>query len=72
MENMKHVKMPDAYLLWKGQLVQVVGIAESRVIFMRPPNAQPCDECGLIQEYCVVEDSLLFQENAVPIKTIEI
>lgn len=67
---MKTVKSPNTYLKYGGKLCEVVGIADSKVLFIREVNAEPCPACGEIKEYAEVEASPNFQDRAEPIDTI--
>ena len=69
---MKTVKEPNTYLTYQGKLCEVVSIARDKVLFIKEVNAKPCNTCGETKEYAVVEISPQFQENAEPIKTIQI
>ena len=64
------IMMPSAILKWKGELVEVIGISEGKVIHMRPVNEKPCEHCGKIKQYDVLENSPLFQENAEAVNTL--
>lgn len=61
---------PNIYLMWEGQLVQVVGIADGKVIHMQ--GQKKCEHCGTSYqyEYSFLEDSPYFQSAAKPVPTI--
>ena len=67
---MKEVTKPSTILKWKGEVYEVVGTSEGKVIYMQPYGAKPCEKCGEVKEIAIVESSPLFQENAEPVVTI--
>lgn len=68
---MKKTVKSGAYILYKGELCHVIGTSEGKVVYMRPALATPCDKCGCITEYSVLEDSPLFQENTSAVRTLD-
>ena len=66
----REIKTPGSIFKWKGEVMEVVGISEGRVIYFRPIKAEPCEHCGEIKEIAIVEASPLFQENAEPVDTL--
>lgn len=65
------IDKPGVYLMWGNELVQVVGIADGKVIHMQATHK--CEKCGTPYkyEYSFIEDSPHFQEMARPVPTIE-
>lgn len=59
-----------AVVRWKGELVEVIGIADGRSIIMRPIGAEPCTLCGHVGDIEVLERSPLFQENVAAVATV--
>ena len=69
---MKTAKLYD-YLMWKGKLAQVVGIADRKSVIIELKEKNLCPHCSGdlgFQQIQVIESSPLFQENAEPINTI--
>lgn len=71
---MKTAKLND-YLEWNGRLYQVRWTnSGNKSIGMMSLDRNKCPHCGHDVEYDsmdVIESSPLFQENAMPIKTIK-
>ena len=67
---MKEVKEPNAIIKYQDKLCAVVGIANSKVLFIREIGAKPCECCGEIKEYVEIESSPNFQERAEAVKTL--
>lgn len=63
------------FLLWKGKLAQVIGLVNYPSVVMHMVEHQKCPHCGGdlgVEQIEVVIQSPLFQENAEPIKTIDV
>ena len=67
---MKTVEKPSTIIKYQGKLCEVVGIAYSKVLFIREIGAIPCEKCGEVKEYSEVENSPNFQEKAEPVNTL--
>ena len=68
---MKTVQLDDVFQ-FEGQLVQVKWINEGhRSIGFVPINAKPCECCGEVKKWDVIESSPLFQTIAKPVSTIK-
>jgi len=60
-------------LRYDGKLVECVAFNENqgRNLILRPVNASPCPTCGSLGDIHVLEQSLLFEQKAQPVKTID-
>jgi hypothetical protein len=70
---MKNPKLGD-YLLWKGKPAKVICQTNERTIIIELLEDNKCPHCGGILEkdqISIIPTSLLFQENAEPLQTME-
>lgn len=67
---MKKIDKPSVIFKWKGELVKVISIANERSVCFQAVDAVPCEKCGQIKQYDIIEMSPLFQENAEPVDTL--
>lgn len=68
---MKTAKL-GAIIKYQGKLCEVLAFATGKVLFIREIGAQPCQHCGVINEYVEVESSHKFQERAEPVETLDL
>ncbi len=66
---MKTIK-PSAIFKYNGELHEVIGTSDGKVIYHRKVGAEPCLRCGHIYEYSDVEISPNFQERSEAVETL--
>lgn len=68
---MKTIENPSTIIKYLGKICEVVGIAnDEKVLFIREVGGKPCECCGEIKEYAVVENSPNFQKNVEAVITL--
>ena len=71
---MKTPKLED-YILWKGQPAKIVGLSDGPQATIEIQESERCRNCKseriFFRQFQVIIASPLFQENAMPIQTLE-
>lgn len=66
--------MPELgeYLLWEDEPMEIIGLSDEPEVILRPvgPDA-PCPTCGELRRIHVRTDSLIWEQGAMPMPTIE-
>jgi len=69
---MKKVKLGD-YLKWLDRLAKIIGTTDEATVFIEMIDNKKCPHCGADlgkDQFSVIINSPLFQENAEKIQTI--
>lgn len=69
---MKRLEKADVgqYVLYDGDLMQIMAIGEGRSITLRPVAGATCPTCGRHPDVNLMEHAPLFQEHVQPVPTI--
>lgn len=66
---MKRASVNDL-LMYDGELVRVVAVADRKTLVLEPVEDDECPQCGSCGRIHVVEDSPLFQDKAEAVSTL--